>query len=90
MIRTVQFFNTFNEIVFFIKESQVRPVPTNLQVGDSCGQCYCPPHYTMGDCASGLECKHDKRIADAPGKCVKQIHINASLEGITYQKTIYR
>ena len=41
------------------------------QLGESCGSCYCPPTYTMGDCAPGLECKHNLMIPDAAGTCVK-------------------
>ena len=41
------------------------------QEGERCGSCYCPPTYTAGECAPGLECKHDPMISDAPGKCVR-------------------
>ena len=40
----------------------------------------------MGECAPGLECKHDERIQDAPGTCVKQSVTNASLAGINHYK----
>ena len=48
------------------------PIPRNLQFGEPCGSCYCPPTYTLGDCAPGLKCKHDSLIPDLPGRCVKQ------------------
>jgi len=31
----------------------------------------CPPTFTAGDCAPGLECKHDPMIADAAGICIR-------------------
>ena len=48
------------------------PIPQNRKLGEPCGSCFCPPTYTEGDCEPGLECKHDKRLADAPGRCVEQ------------------
>jgi len=39
--------------------------------GERCGSCYCPPTYTAGECAPGLECKHDPMIPDAAGECVR-------------------
>jgi len=41
------------------------------QEGESCGSCFCPPTYTAGSCAPGLECKRDPRIPDSPGKCAR-------------------
>lgn len=41
------------------------------QLGEDCGSCYCPPTYDAGTCAQGLKCVHDPRIADAPGRCVR-------------------
>ena len=41
------------------------------QEGESCGDCMCPPTFTAGDCAPGLECKHDPMIADAAGRCIR-------------------
>ena len=38
--------------------------------GESCGSCYCPPTWTAGDCAPGLECKYNRMNLDAPGKCI--------------------
>ena len=49
------------------------------QEGESCGSCFCPPTYTAGNCAPGLQCQKDPRISDAAGKCVRagQIAIQA-------------
>lgn len=44
----------------------------NRQLGESCGSCMCPPTFTMGDCAPGLECQHNPMLQDAAGKCVRQ------------------
>ena len=41
------------------------------QEGESCGSCFCPPTYTAGNCAPGLQCQKDPRISDAAGKCVR-------------------
>ena len=46
-------------------------VPSDIPLGEACGSCFCPPNYTAGNCAKGLNCMHDPRIADAPGRCVK-------------------
>ena len=73
--------NTF----YFIKETTSRKIPTNLQLGDDCGQCFCPPDYTMGECAPGLECIHNDNIPDAPGKCVNQSASIGIFEGINHK-----
>ena len=46
------------------------PIPTNLSLGEACGACFCPPHFTMGECAQGLECLHQSEFEDLPGNCV--------------------
>jgi len=46
-------------------------IPTEIPLGDSCGSCYCPPTYTLGNCAKGLICQHNALLQDAPGICVK-------------------
>ena len=58
--------------MFFLESfpTSLRPIPTNLKLGDPCGTCRCPPHYNLGDCEPGLECKHETEYLDAPGKCV--------------------
>ena len=38
--------------------------------GQSCGSCFCPPNFSAGECGPGLECIHDPRVSDLPGKCV--------------------
>ena len=48
-------------------------IPSEIPLGEPCGSCYCPPTYTAGNCAKGLTCKHDPRIADAPGECVDNV-----------------
>ena len=40
--------------------------------GENCGHCYCPPTYTAGNCAPGLVCKHNSKIPDAAGVCIRQ------------------
>jgi len=44
-------------------------IPSDIQEGESCGACFCPPAYTAGECALGLTCVHHPAIADAPGRC---------------------
>ena len=48
-------------------------IPSAIPLGEPCGSCFCPPTYTAGTCAKGLSCKHDPRIADAPGRCVNSV-----------------
>ena len=60
-----------------------RPEPTVSIIrlkreGEPCGSCNCPPTFTAGKCLPGLECVHDKWIADAPGKCMKPGKYNNS------------
>ena len=63
----------FNNTFYIIKDVLGPVVPTNRQVGESCGSCYCPPTYNAGKCAPGLTCKPGPpEISDIPGTCVEQ------------------
>ena len=53
-------------------------------MGQTCGSCFCPPTYTAGDCAPGLECQHNPTIPDAPGKCVLPIFSNFNIYILFY------
>merc|ERR1719150_1738098 len=39
------------------------------QMGESCGDCWCPPTFTAGHCAPGLQCLYKPNIMDSPGTC---------------------
>ena len=62
--------NTFPSLD--IISTTLSSIPANLTLGDSCGPCKCPPHFTMGECAEGFICKQNILLADAPGRCVWQ------------------
>ena len=58
------------------------------QEGESCGSCFCPPTYTAGNCAPGLQCQKDPRISDASGKCVQAGKIaNQGFQNTRFQIT---
>ena len=46
------------------------------QEGEDCGSCFCPPTFTAGKCAPGLDCLGFEFIADIPGKCIQEGHIS--------------
>merc|ERR1711981_1227045 len=58
------------------------------KLGENCGQCFCPPTFTAGTCEAGLECVHNPRLPDLPGKCVdaeasvfaKEVEMEAEME----------
>ena len=54
-----------------IGSTTLPPIPTNVSLGEPCGSCFCPPLFTMGECADGLECVHNNQLVDLPGTCVE-------------------
>ena len=58
---------------FYIMKELLGPaIPTNRQLGETCGSCFCPPTFTAGECAPGLWCKPGPReLSDATGTCVE-------------------
>ena len=64
-----------------IEEDQYEEVVSQSHVvteqeGEDCGSCFCPPTFTAGKCAPGLDCLGFEFIADIPGKCIQEGHIS--------------
>ena len=48
--------------------------------GEDCGDCLAPSlNFDCGTCATGLTCKRDERLPDAPGKCTSK-HLKTYLK----------
>merc|ERR1712212_935737 len=57
-----------------VKCTEAAGSTTGQQEGESCGPCFCPPDYTLGECGEGLTCvKEYPLIADLPGVCRKTL-----------------